>query len=108
MPGMAYSPLTRPGGSYAQPPISEPLLPFSMFTPARHTKPFKFKVFLLNWACIFPIVVLLSAVLRWALARFALPEWTFTAILTGLLTFSMVYFIGPWLDRTFGEWLRNP
>ncbi len=74
-----------------------------MFTPARHTKPSKLKVFLLNWACIFPVVLLLSAVLRWALARFDLPEWTFTALLTGLLTFSIVYFIGPWLDRTLGS-----
>ena len=65
----------------------------------------RFKLFLLNWACIFPLVVILNAVVGWLLARWHLPEWFLTAIVAGLLTFLIIYYISPWLERTFQPWL---
>jgi hypothetical protein len=44
--------------------------------------------------------LLLLAVFRCALPRFDLPHRAFAAILTGLLTSNIVYFMGPWFEST--------
>jgi antibiotic biosynthesis monooxygenase (ABM) superfamily enzyme len=75
--------------------------------PVPNTKLSKFKLFLLNWACIFPGVMLLNVAANWLLANWNPPEWVLTLIVTGVLTFGIVYFVGPWLEHAFRDWLRK-
>jgi|GEM_PF-6828555 antibiotic biosynthesis monooxygenase (ABM) superfamily enzyme len=76
-------------------------------SPAPHPPTSRLRLFLLNWACIFPGVLLLNALTERVLGRLALPGWARVGIVTGLLTFGIVYFVGPWLERTFQAWLRK-
>lgn len=69
--------------------------------------PSRYKLFLLNWVCIYPLVLALNTAVGWLLARWHLPEWFLTAIVTGLLTFFIIYYLSPWLDRTYHRWLRQ-
>ena len=78
-----------------------------MITPPPHTNPSKLKLSLLNWACIFPGVLLLNMAVQRLLGGLHLPEWVLAVLVTGVLTFGIVYFIGPWLERTFRGWLQD-
>ncbi len=71
------------------------------------SNPSRFKLFLLNWAFIYPLVMMLNLLVGWLLARWHLPEWFLTAIVAGLLTFFIIYYLRPWLDRTFQQWLHQ-
>ncbi|WP_375434964.1 hypothetical protein [uncultured Hymenobacter sp.] len=79
-----------------------------MMLPGSHRKFSKLKLFLLNWACVLPLVLLLETGAKWVLHVLRLPESVLPFIVTGLLTFATVYFIGPWLERTFRSWLTKP
>jgi len=78
-------------------------------TPARQTDrtaPPRYKLFLLTWLAIYPLIT--GILLLFGSWLNALPLLLRTLLLTGLLVYLMTYVVMPKLTKLFHQWLyRN-
>jgi len=67
-------------------------------------KPIRWKLFMLVWLCVYPSILLLSALVRLALPTDS-PAWLVMLCVSMVLVFLMIYFIIPTLTKVFAFWL---
>jgi hypothetical protein len=73
---------------------------------APRTQPRRYKMFLLTWLAIYPLITGIYLVFGNLLS--ALPLLLRTLLLTGLLVYLMTYFLMPYLTKAFHKWLFKP
>jgi antibiotic biosynthesis monooxygenase (ABM) superfamily enzyme len=66
-------------------------------------KPPRYKVFLLTWLAIYPLITGIFLLLGKHLSLLPLPLRTL--LLTGVLVYLMTYIVMPWLMKVFSSWL---
>jgi len=71
--------------------------------PSRQTKPPRYKLFLLTWLAIYPLITGIFWIFGTWL--YAIPLAIRTLILTGVLVYLMTYVVMPWLMKIFHNWL---
>jgi antibiotic biosynthesis monooxygenase (ABM) superfamily enzyme len=71
----------------------------------RRTKPARYKMFLLTWLGIYPLITAILWVFGSFLSLFPLPLRTL--ILTGVLVYLMTYIVMPELMKLFYRWLYD-
>jgi len=71
-----------------------------------NAQPIRWKLALLTWVGIYPLITLLLWILGPLLGGLPLP--LVTLMLTVALVATMTFVVMPFLTRTFGTWLRAP
>jgi antibiotic biosynthesis monooxygenase (ABM) superfamily enzyme len=69
------------------------------------TTPPRYKIFLLTWLAIYPLITVIFLVFGSWLS--ALPLFLRTLLLTGVLVYLMTYFVMPKLTQVFHGWLSK-
>lgn len=73
---------------------------------ASGTKPPRYKMFLLTWLAIYPLITTILLVFgSWLNAIPLLPR---TLLLTGVLVYLMTYVVMPKMTKIFHQWLSEP
>jgi antibiotic biosynthesis monooxygenase (ABM) superfamily enzyme len=70
---------------------------------ANRTQPPRYKIFLLTWLAIYPLIT--SIFLMFGSLLAALPLLLRTLLLTGVLVYLMTYLVMPKLMKVFHRWL---
>ncbi|MBW4457186.1 MAG: hypothetical protein KME55_33480 [Nostoc indistinguendum CM1-VF10] len=73
---------------------------------APRTQPPRYKMFLLTWLAIYPLIT--GIYLLFGNFLSALPLLLRTLLLTGVLVYLMTYLVMPHLTKTFHKWLFKP
>lgn len=69
----------------------------------QQNKPPRYKVFLLTWLAIYPLITAIFFLFGKQLSLLPLPIRTL--LLTGILVYLMTYIVMPWLMKVFHNWL---
>jgi antibiotic biosynthesis monooxygenase (ABM) superfamily enzyme len=73
--------------------------------PVQRATPQRYKIFLLNWLGIYPLITAIFWLFGSFLSLFPLPLRTL--ILTGVLVYLMTYIVMPKLTKLFHHWLTS-
>jgi uncharacterized protein len=73
--------------------------------PSQRSKPPRYKMFVLTWLAIYPLITAILWLFGSFLALFPLPLRTL--ILTGGLVYLMTYVVMPMLTKLFHRWLYH-
>jgi antibiotic biosynthesis monooxygenase (ABM) superfamily enzyme len=73
--------------------------------PAQRATPQRYKIFLLTWLAIYPLITAILWLFGPFLSLFPLPVRTL--ILTGVLVYLMTYIVMPKLTKLFHRWLTS-
>lgn len=77
----------------------------SSMRPSQRATPQRYKMFLLTWLAIYPLITAILWLFGSFLALFPLPLRTL--ILTGALVYLMTYTVMPKLTKLFHRWLNS-
>jgi antibiotic biosynthesis monooxygenase (ABM) superfamily enzyme len=77
----------------------------SSIRPSKRATPPRYKMFLLTWLAIYPLITAILWLFGSFLALFPLPLRTL--ILTGALVYLMTYIVMPKLMKLFHRWLNS-
>jgi antibiotic biosynthesis monooxygenase (ABM) superfamily enzyme len=77
----------------------------SSMRPSQRATPPRYKMFLLTWLAIYPLITAILWLFSSFLALFPLPLRTL--ILTGVLVYLMTYIVMPKLMKLFYRWLNS-
>lgn len=67
-------------------------------------RPPRYKLFLLTWLAIYPLITIILHFFNEYLSLLALPIRTL--VLTGVLVYLMTYWVMPMLMKLFRDWLK--
>ena len=73
-------------------------------SPPTNKRPPRYKLFLLTWLAIYPLITIILHFFGRYLSLLPLPLRTL--ILTGVLVYLMTYWVMPMLMRLFRNWLK--
>ena len=68
-------------------------------------KPVKWKLFLLVWVAVYPLILGLSKLL--ALLQLGFPGWLNTMLISIVLVSLMLFLIMPFINSSFSKWLSQ-